>query len=395
MAELWRLDAAALVDGYRAGEFTPVDALNACESRVAHCRPIINAMVARDRDAAHLAAAASSRRWRRGVPLSPLDGVPISIKDNMHVAGWPTSWGSRLLRGFVATNDELPVARLRASGAVFFGKTNLPEFAMQGYTANGVFGATRNPWDATLWPGGSSGGSAAAVACGCGPLALATDGGGSIRRPASHCGLVGFKPSAGRVLRRNGLPAIFLDFEQVGAIGRSTRAVRDVMGVIAEADLRADAPRNARILFVPRFAHHAVDDGIAASVREAALQLEALGHRVDEASSFDLAEEVNARWPLLSAAGLAWLVDSAPQWLEFGLQAGQPLDISACGDAARASLLMGQSDAATALFQVMDSVSRLIRSLGECFEDHDFILTPATEAMPRKAEDAFPTDING
>lgn len=392
---LWQLSAAQLADGYRSGVFTPVDALDACLVRVAGCQPALNAFVLVDETGARLAAQASSLRWSRGEALSSLDGVPVSIKDNLHAAGLPTSWGSRLLDGFVASHDELPVARLRAAGAILFGKTNLPEFAMQGYTGNTVSGITRNPWDIRLTPGGSSGGAVAAVAAGCGPLALASDGGGSIRRPASHCGLVGFKPSAGLVPRAGGLPEIFLDYEVAGGIGRKVADVRQVMAVLAARELAAFAPGPARILYVPRFAGHPVDADIALQVQQAARHFEALGHVVDEAASFDLAEEVNALWPTLSSAGLAWMFSRAANWPEFGLGEAQKVDVSLCGAAAQAALREGQAAGATALFVLLDAVQTLKRRLDDLFSTHDFILTPATAALPWAAEQTHPSDING
>ena len=119
--------------------------------------------------------------------------MPVTVKDNILVAGLPCRWGSRLYADYVPQQDELPVARLRAEGAVIVGKTNVPEFTLEGYTSNLLFGTTRNPWNPQLTPGGSSGGAVAALAAGLGPLALGTDGGGSIRRPVSHTGLAGLK----------------------------------------------------------------------------------------------------------------------------------------------------------------------------------------------------------
>jgi len=129
----------------------------ACLGRRGHGRRLVNPRRPIEAAGAGRAAEASRQRWRSGRPLGPLDGVPVSLKDNLHAAGQPTTWGSRLLRDFVATRDELPVARLRAGGAVLFGKTNLPEFAMQGYTSNLLAGPSRNPWNQALTPGGSSG----------------------------------------------------------------------------------------------------------------------------------------------------------------------------------------------------------------------------------------------
>jgi aspartyl-tRNA(Asn)/glutamyl-tRNA(Gln) amidotransferase subunit A len=394
-SELWRLDAAELVEGYSRGLFTPVDALDACLERMAKCQPALNAMVLVDRQGARAAAEASWHRWQAGNPLGPLDGVAVSVKDNMHVAGWRTSWGSRLLGEFTASRDELPVKRLRAAGAVLFGKTNLPEFAMQGYTSNPLWGTTRNPWDLKLTPGGSSGGAVAAVAAGCGPLALATDGGGSIRRPASHCGLVGFKPSIGLVPRARGLPGIFLEYEVAGPIGRSLRDVVTLASVLAGTDLTAPRPRWAKVLFVPRFGDHPVDGRIAALVKDTAVCLEQLGHAVDEAPSFDVAEEINDRWPLLSAAGLAWMFDNPSARAELGLPADRMPDVALCGLAPQASLRQGQAAGATALFDILIAIQTLKRRLDEIFARYDFILTPATAALPWPAEETHPPEIAG
>ncbi|MBI2768135.1 MAG: amidase [Burkholderiales bacterium] len=397
MAELWQLDAAALAEGYRSGAFTPVEALDACLARVAQCQPHLNAMAHVDRTGARQAAGASRLRWASGKPLGPLDGVPISLKDNLHAGGLPTGWGSQLLHGFVARKDELPVARLRAAGAVIFGKTTLPEFAMQGYTGNLATGITRNPWNTALTPGGSSGGAAASVAAGCGPLALATDGGGSIRRPASHCGVVGFKPSAGLVPREGGLPEIFLDYETAGAIGRTVGDVQHVMQVLAgpSPGLAVVPAAPARILFAPRFATHPVDAGIAAQVAGVARRFEALGHGVEEAQAFDLSEPLNALWSTLSCAGLAWMMGEADHFPEFGLEAGQVPDITQCTQAVQDNLRDGLAGEAAALFELLACVQALNRRLQAVFANHDFILTPAAAALPWAADQPHPVAIAG
>jgi len=390
---LWRLGATQLLQGFRAGTFTPVDAVQSCLERIAHWQPHTNAFVCLDADAALLSAQASARRWAAGAPQGPLDGVPVSLKDSLHAAGLPTTWGSALLRGFVPAHDELPVARLRAAGAVFLGKTNLPDFAMQGYTANRVAGVTRNPWQVALTPGGSSGGAAAAVAAGCGPLALATDGGGSTRRPASHTALVGFKPSAGRVPRAGGLPEIFLGHEVVGTLARSVRDV--VLADSVLSGLKTPAPLGAmgnRILYVPRFAQHPVDAGIAALTQRAAHNLAALGFGVDEALAWDLAEEVNALWPVLSCAGLAWMLAQPQRFAEF---AGTPPDTRQCGAAAQAALQAGRDAGAAALFDVLAAVHALQQQLDAVFAAHDFILTPAAAALPWPADQTHPAQIDG
>ena len=192
---LWALSATELMAGYVAGRFTPLDAIDSVLERIDDVNPLVNAVVTSDADGARRAAAASAERHRTGKPLSAIDGVPITVKDNIPVKGMRSTWGSRVFANYTPEADELPIARLRNAGGIIVGKTNCPEFTLQGYTDNVLFGPTRNPWNLALTPGGSSGGAVTAVAAGLGPVAIGTDGGGSIRRPASHTGLIGLKPS--------------------------------------------------------------------------------------------------------------------------------------------------------------------------------------------------------
>jgi len=388
MDALWQLTATELAAGFRKAAFTPGEALRSCLARSEVVNPRLNALIALDAEAAAHAAEQSGARWREGRPLSALDGVPITIKDNLHVRGLPTHWGSRALSGFVAEHDELPVARLRAAGAVIFGKTNVPEFTMQGYTDNPVFGPTGNPWNPSLTPGGSSGGAVALVASGGCPIALGTDGGGSIRRPASHTNLVGFKPSRGRVPRGNGLPPIFLDFEVAGPIARSVADVRAVMDVIGRNAVEESA-RTARILFIPRFGDHPVDPRIAALTESAARQLAELGHEVTTAEDFRMAEAVNERWSLLAQVGLAWLV-AHPRELS-----ALPFDPARFGPVMQANVENGRAASATDLFDLLFEAESLRSRLRGLFDRYDFLLTPAAAALPWPADQTHPTHIDG
>ncbi|HEV7476988.1 MAG TPA: amidase family protein, partial [Burkholderiales bacterium] len=197
MSELCSLTAVQLLEGYRTGAFSPVEVAASVMRRIEERNPQLNAF---NLVSNHVneEAKASESRWLRGVPKGLLDGVPVSIKDIILTRGWPTLRGSKTVdpRG-PWTEDAPATARLREHGAVLLGKTTTPEFGWKGVTDSPLTGITRNPWNPAKTPGGSSGGAAAAVAAGMGPLAVGTDGGGSIRIPCSFTGLFGIKPSFG------------------------------------------------------------------------------------------------------------------------------------------------------------------------------------------------------
>jgi Asp-tRNA(Asn)/Glu-tRNA(Gln) amidotransferase A subunit family amidase len=232
----WRsaLELAALV---RQKEVKPLEVLDAVLARLEAVNPALNAFCLVAADTARVAAREAEIAVMKGEPIGLLHGVPVSVKDVLPTRGLTTTGGSRLFEEFVPEHDALAVGRLKAAGTVLFGKTNTSELGHKAITENPLFGVTRNPWDPTLTSGGSSGGAAAAVASGIGPLALGTDAGGSIRIPAAFCGVYGFKPSFGRVPDR----AAFGGFEHVGHVGPITRTVRDaaaVLDVIAGGDDR-------------------------------------------------------------------------------------------------------------------------------------------------------------
>jgi aspartyl-tRNA(Asn)/glutamyl-tRNA(Gln) amidotransferase subunit A len=322
MTDIWRLPATELAARFRAGMLRPSAALEAVLTRIAAANPTINAFATLDEQGARAAAAAADARFAAGKALGPLDGVPVSIKDNITVAGLRCAWGSELYLDYVPEKDETPVARLRAGGAVILGKTNVSEFTLgRGNVDTRAFGTTRNPYDPALTSGASTGGGAAAVAAGFGPVTLGTDGGGSIRRPACHNGLVGLKPSTGRVARRNGLPVILDNAEVIGPLARTVDDLATTLSII-QGPLDEDRlsigvpgpheepppPEGLRILYIPQFGNWQVDAPVAESCAEAARNMAALGHRVEEGTLPVDLELFEKHWPTFTAAGLAWLL---------------------------------------------------------------------------------------
>ena len=240
---LWKLGAVELQRRYRERSLSPLDVVRAIHARIDAVNARLNAVVSR-RDAAVLAEAeAATRRFEQGAPLSALDGIPLTVKDSLFLSDLPTTCGTAALREHRPGHDELAAARARAAGALILGKTNVPEFANDGYTANPLFGVTGNPWNPALTPGGSSGGAVAAVAAGLGPLAIAQDGGGSIRRPASHTGLVGLKPSLSAWPREQTLPGLLLDFDCIGPIARTVADARLLFDAVRGPSACSPEPR--------------------------------------------------------------------------------------------------------------------------------------------------------
>src|SRR5690348_10926368 len=223
--------AVSLLDFYGRGELSPVEATRLILDRLDALQPEINAFCVVDRDGAMAAARASEGRWLRGEAAGRLDGVPVTIKDLILMRGFPTRRGSRLVeRNQDWPEDAPPTARLREAGAVIIGKTTTPEFGWKALGDSPLTGITRNPWDLSRTPGGSSAGAAAACAAGLGPLHVGSDGAGSIRIPSAFAGVFGLKPSFGRVPAHPPSPMGLLS--HIGPIARSVADAALMLSVL-------------------------------------------------------------------------------------------------------------------------------------------------------------------
>ncbi|MEU9022823.1 amidase [Actinomadura sp. NPDC048394] len=322
MTDAADLTAVELLEAYRAKALSPVEAAEAVLARIDRDDPELNAFCLLDPETTLEMARASAERWRRGAPLGALDGVPVSIKDVLLTRGWPTLRGSTTIDPAGPWTEDSPaVARLREQGAVFAGKTTTPEFAWKGVTDNPLTGITRNPWDASRTPGGSSGGAAAAVAAGMAPLALGTDGGGSVRIPAAFTGTFTIKPTYGRIPHYPASP-----FGTLAHTGPMTNTVADaelLLDAVCGADVRdwsslppPPAPfaggdphdlTGLRIAFSPDLGFARVDPEVAASVAAAAEVFTELGAKVEQADP-GFADPV-ADFEVLWFAGAAKVVE--------------------------------------------------------------------------------------
>lgn len=377
--DLTQVTAAGLSRLYASGKASPTEALDAILARTERVNPILNAFSHVDADAARLAARASERRWLKGRALSPLDGVPVSIKELVGVRGWPMSMGSRLTGGAIASEDSPVVARLREAGAVVFAQTTSPEFGHKGVTDSPLHGITRNPWKLDCTPGGSSGGSGAAVAAGLGPLAIGTDGGGSIRIPASFCGLVGLKATFGRIPAWP--PSLVGDLANTGPMARTAQDCALMLNALARPDARdpyalphddtdysrrlSVRPKSLKVALVMKMGAHPLDRQVAAKVRAAAQRFEAMGCAV---------EEVKAPYPFEQAMrtfGIHWFAAMQRLMAQYPAARHAEFDTSlqAQARAAQAYTLRDFADAQAARRDLAFAWSQL-------FTRFDLLLTP-------------------
>ena len=319
--DLTQASAAHLSRLYARGKASPVETMKAVLARTDEVNPRINCFRQVDHEASLKAARESEKRWKKGKPLSPIDGVPVSIKELVRVSGWAPTMGSKLTDKTPSEADAPAVARLRESGAIVFAQSTSSEFGHKGVTDTPLNGITRNPWDTERTPGGSSGGAGAAVAAGLGPLAIGTDGGGSVRIPSSFNGLVGLKATYGRVPAWP--PGLNGDLANTGPMCRTALDCALMMNAIARPDARDPTQlppgrvmpraldlRGLRLgLLMDAGWGAAVEPEVAAAVTAAARAFEQAGAVVEPLAPFstrDMADGIDRFWRMRS-----WLDISA------------------------------------------------------------------------------------
>jgi aspartyl-tRNA(Asn)/glutamyl-tRNA(Gln) amidotransferase subunit A len=395
MADLTQCTATQLLGLYRSGQASPVEATQAVLQRIARLNPLLNAFCWVDEAAALASAHLSEARWQAhrhsGAAVLPLDGVPLSIKDLILTQGWPTLRGSKTVNPDQPWEADAPVtARLREAGAVLLGKTTTPEFGCKGETNSLLTGISRNPWNPARTPGGSSGGASAAVSAGLGPLAIGTDGAGSVRIPAAFCGNVGLKPSFGRV------PAYPLSpFGSVAHLGPHAMTVEDaalLMNTISQPDARdwtslpfdgmdylvglQSGVKGLRVAYSPTlgYAKH-VDPEIAAATAQAAKHLQDLGAVVEQVDP--LSED-----PLDITTGL-WFAGAYQVWRSLS-----PAQQALTDPDFKAQAELGAQLDANAIHALNQRRGVLGSHLRQFMQRFDLILTPSTAVTAFKARPA-------
>ena len=400
MEEIVRLSAVQLRRAMGARQLSPVEVLEAHLRQIDALDAHVNAMAATCHAEARLAAQAAERAILRGEPLGPLHGLPVGVKDIEEVAGLLTTFGSPLYRDHVPARDGTLARDLRRAGAVIVGKTNVPEMGGGAVTCNPVWGATGNPFDPALNAGGSSGGSAAALAAYMLPLCTASDTGGSARIPAAYCGIAGFRPSPGLIpLGRRGLG--WSPISTAGAMGRTVEDIALQLSALAgfdaadplsvetdPASFRALAPvdlSQLRVGWTEDFGVCAVDEGVRAAFRR---KMAAVGHHFRaceplDGGAFRLAE-AHRCFDVIRAANYVAryrsLYETSPERLSANTRRNYELG---------AGLSMRDQVEAHA------SQTRMFRDFQPLFEDYDLILAPTTPVTPQPWSQGGVSEING
>jgi len=328
MSEVWRLSATELANLIAHRQLSSVEVVNAHLARIDAVNPALNAVVRVLADEARAAAESADQQLAAGEKVGPLHGVPFTVKENIDMAGLPTTWGVRAFAEAVVPLDAPVVERMRAAGAIPIGRTNLPDMALRIHTVSSLHGLTRNPWHSGRTAGGSSGGEGAALASGMSPIGLGNDIGGSLRNPANACGIASIRPSAGRVPDADCGPAEgqLLAVQLMNVQGPMARRIGDVrlglralIGAHPRDPWSIDAPFEGpplappiRVAVMPEPPGGSTHPAIAATVRRAALALADAGYVVEEISPPRYEEAINC-WARLIMGDLRSVLDPLSQ----------------------------------------------------------------------------------
>ncbi|WP_447528727.1 amidase [Vreelandella sp. TE19] len=389
--DLGLMDAHSLRKLFENKKASPLEATRAALERIDRFNDEVNAYVHVDHEGAESAAKTSARRWGQGKPLSPIDGVPVSMKDLAQVAGMPCREGSLTTTKKVCDTDSPPARMLREAGAIILGKTNTPEFGWKAVTDNRVFGATTNPWDTRLTPGGSSGGAAVAAALNMGVLHQGGDSGGSIRIPAAFTGTFGFKPTYGWVPQWP--PAKEPSLSHLGTLTRSVEDSVSMLNVIGRYDYRDPyatrgqpdcwgedlhkSLEGLRIGFSPDLGHVNVDPQVAEKVREAAKVLSELGAEVVEVDP--------GLSPAIDTFRKLWFTASLHQWDQLDDKQRELLDPGLVANAKEAQGWSGLD-----FFRALNERAYITQRLEYFNQNYHLLMTPAVAIPPFEANHEVP-----
>ena len=394
--------AAELARLYARNALSPVEVVDAMLTRAERLRPHINSFVLIDTDGARAVARASEARWKKGEPLSPLDGVPTTIKDTTNVAGFPTRYGSHSTDDAPVKEDAAVTERFRKAGMAIIGKSTTPEYGWKALTDSPLQGTTRSPWNIKHSPGGSSGGASSLTAAGVNPFNHGNDGGGSVRIPAAHTGLVGLKPSFGRIPQ---YPADspFADVISQGVLARSVLDTAMALNITAGADPRDwralpddprdytvgldDGVRGWKIGLSLDFGHVKADPEVRELVATAARRFEELGAHVEDVGP--LIEPLQGPFEVLWSGSFAVRLRQIPTQLHGKLDPGF-----------RALAEKGMAVTLSDYARGYEAKSKLARDMMLWHQKYDLLLAPVTPTPPPPVEtlynsEAFPRFTKG
>jgi aspartyl-tRNA(Asn)/glutamyl-tRNA(Gln) amidotransferase subunit A len=399
MSELSFKPAYELAEAIRTRELSPVELMEACLERIDQVNPVLNAFIAMRPEEALAEARTSAERIAKGEEIGPLGGLPFGVKELEDAEGFPSTHGSVPYKDNYPKRDSVQVERLKKAGAILLGKTNAPEFGYTAFTKNLLFGVTRNPWNPERTPGGSSGGSSAAIASGMVPLVTASDGGGSIRIPACYTGCFGLKPTFGRVPRG---PFKMLKWSDTTCHGPITRTVRDaamymdaVVGHhpadpdslphpgISYAETLEQLPRKLKIAWSPTLGYARLQPDVRREAEAAVRVFEKLGHQVEELE-LELPAELALAWARVASAEtyaeIADLIEEHRSEFGRGFLAGIERAARITPDR------YGKAQRARA---------ELVNYLWRLFERYDLLMTPTLPTEAFGATGKWPEKIDG